>query len=240
MGLLSLQGVLENVVANIIVALLSIVAAAMLTWWLQRAHEAISLPLLVIIGIGVYGLLMFAINQTKTFLRRGPDTIRAPLLPSSMSAETLEATIRSWMDDFHYQVQKNPDREDRYFSLTIRRAPKNIPIEIMKTRREREQFLTLISVVSIPNTVKGKWNSISERDRQRISHEVVLELNRQRVASRIDYQQSLTVQSMVLIDELTQSKLIDRIDDIDYAISVVISKLTLLLDYDESLEKKEN
>jgi hypothetical protein len=158
--------------------------------------------------------------------------LRTPLMSTPIPPEELAETIRKWLDDFHYQVQKSPVKEEKYFSLIVRGRNPNIPVEVMRTKKDREQFVTLLGTVRINDVDKAKLDCLPERNRQLIFRKMRLELSRQKIPSSMD-SSYIALETRVLIDELTQVKLIDRIDDVDYAITLISLKFKLLLDEEE-------
>jgi hypothetical protein len=143
--------------------------------------------------------------------------------------------------DFHFQIRSN-EREDAYFSFTVQGAgPNRFEIrkirKIRRTKKEREQFITVLGLLVYNKDGQEKVKSLPESERQCIFTEIAMELRRQKVVSILGLPENVLIQARIPIPELTQAKLMDRIDDVDYAMSLTVLKFATLLEYGECRNK---
>jgi hypothetical protein len=227
MELPSIHGIFDNIVADLIFRVGAVVVAYMVGRRIGK-ERYLSPSIIFLVIVGIYGLLMFAWNQTVAFRRE-----RAQMVTTRMSNEELADTIRKWMDDFSMQVQKE-NRNDAYLSFIIR-GGSGFKIVVMRLKNVREQFITLICAVSFGNEVQAKLSSLSEQQRSWVYSEIATELMRQKTNSAMDFPRGIELESRVALTDLTQAKLIERIDDLDYTVSLVRLKLKALLNMEIKL-----
>lgn len=226
MGWLSLQAILDNIVAYYLILLLEAAGAYMLARWFKRFH-GFTPPMLTMIGIAAFGLIMWGLNQAVTFSQWWTQPVAVQSVTTATPNEELADVIRKWLDDFHLQVQKN-ENENAYFSFIVR-GDDNARIEVARLRKEHERFITVFCRVALDAGSLGKILSFPASTQQWIFSEIAMELMRQKVVSKGDFIKGVQLESRVPITELTQGKLMDRIDEIYYALTLVRLKLGSML-----------
>lgn len=228
------QGIVDNLFSSFLIFVWGLMVAVVLTLWTGYVYPNTPIPLLVVFWIGVYGLVVWSLNQTKILLHGRQGEALA-----EMSPENLIETMRKWLDDFQFQIRREGEDETKYFSFVVRGKSDN-PVEVMRLRKVREQFILLRCFVRIDPEHVGKLNSLSQQDLHRVLFEIAIELNRQKISHSLDIPRGIHVEARVSIVGLTQEVFIDKINDVDFAINLIIGKIRLLLDYPESLHNEES
>lgn len=222
--MVSIQGVLEDVLAAHVVLLLGIVGGLAMGL-LARIKNHYSLPVSILVAMGFVALLLFTMNQLRALFRNEPERAVSLATPP----EKLEETIRKWLDDLSFKVQKNKGDEESVFSFTVQ-GISGIPVRVVRYKRTAEQYVVFMGFVPISSEGQKKLNSLPERHREWIRNEVAMELRRQRVASEIDLPNRVVVQVLVPISELTQAKLLNGLTEVDSMVGLTIMKLRALVE----------
>jgi hypothetical protein len=143
------------------------------------------------------------------------------------SNEEIADTIGKWLNRFHLQVQKE-DREGTHFSFVVR-GQDGVPVTVMRLGKEREQFITFLGRVFISAGDQVRLKALSDQQRERFYREITIELARQKTSAAVEISQ-ITIETRIPLTELTEAKLLDRLDEVNYAVKMVIAKIRLLLD----------
>lgn len=223
----SFEGIRDNLWSETIQTLLGAVGAYLMTLWIRRVKDSVPTPFLILIGVGIYTLFVFSLNQTRELFRRRAEPERVVTL--SMPPEELQGVIRKWLDVLHVPIA-NEHQDGAYFFYAIRQTG-GVTIGVGRPRTQREQFISVVGAIEVGADDQAKLKALSEREQQRIYMDMGIELMRQKIISKMEFPQKVTFESRLSINDLTQSQLLDRIDDIDFAIHLAVFKFRLLMDY---------
>ncbi len=215
------ESVWQNIVANAIWTVLIIVAGVVLAW-LQRDGSPLILPIFVGLGGGLLVLLIIiAFHYLNSPCMR--------LTHSGISkAADVEPALRRWLYAYQMTVRKR-NLPDTYFSLTVTTNNGRL-INVFRHKDEQEQFLHLVGKVSVSPSDEEKINKLSATQQTRLLHELTIELSRLKITNSISFPKQIQVVTRIPIEDLSELKLVERIDDVDFAMQLLISKFRLFLD----------
>jgi hypothetical protein len=171
----------------------------------------------------LYGLLAFA----AIYILLGGWSKPAQLTSTSPQVET---NIRKWLDNFHLRVQKVPEN-DSYFTFIIQ-TPNGQHVKITRSKTDQDQYITFNGAVVISADDQVKLKTLPTQKQRQLQYELIMELTRQKISNSINFPENVVVvETRAPIIELTEAKLIEQINDIDYAVALVRTKFRSSLDF---------
>jgi hypothetical protein len=133
----------------------------------------------------------------------------------SIDTDNIEGHVKEWLDHFHFVVQSEPV-EGTYFRRVII-LPNGNRISVMRTKGERDKYLTIGVTLKTTDEEKALWDKLSDAQMADLVTRMTLEAAR----SKTTY--SYTTKPFIMFMEkripitntLTESTAIGAIEDLD-------------------------
>jgi hypothetical protein len=150
------------------------------------------------------------------------------IIASQTTPDNLKASVRQWLDDFHYASSTN-DRPTNYFGFNVTMFDKHV----LTIEREKDHDMFLVFGVNInsdPSTM-SRYNALTNQQKVELDQEIRLELAREKIDNGGEFPSHIVISDAIPItDNLNESAFHQAIQNIDVAQTLI--EMTIALDLD--------
>lgn len=147
-----------------------------------------------------------------------------PRAGDNVTIENIQSNVRHWLDTFHLASQELADSAS-YFVYAVTLADgRRVRLERTK---EYDKYITFTSSITTDKSAQDLFDSFTERDRNRIKQELILDLSRAKIAMFVDDHLRVIGMStrLPITTTLSEADFIGRIDEMDFAAAGVLATL---------------
>jgi hypothetical protein len=225
-----LSGLVQGILGTLIYELLLAAAIAGLVAWLRSKQSTWAAPTL-------YGLAAFTAVLVILVTLTG-----RPLLskqPEEVTGENIETKLKTWAENLSLPFAKGAV-PDSYFSLSLS-THSGTPIVIARMLKDKPAYLQFVSTISFAPEHQAIMATLTKDQADTVMQEINLELAKGRVASTIANmgipqtgtngagQTVVVLQKGVAIAGLNEANFADRVDDMEFTVSLVRSATQLAI-----------
>jgi hypothetical protein len=217
MAAMKLQDERDNLIQNLIWAILTALGAAALP--LLKVHwRGWTEPALY----AFFGATWVAVVYTTL-------TGKRPFSGPGTTPQNLERRVKSWLDHYGFGMKSVPD-EAAYFNIQVT-LPSDHHVTVSR-RKTSELYLTFVCLLTIEEDLQKDLAAMSPLARSRTLHEITLELSRVKISFSLNPRPSflITLARQVLITpSLSSDQFLEFVNDMDFAVSQVMSAMVLAI-----------
>jgi hypothetical protein len=186
----------------------------------------------------LYGVSGAACVAVLLFTLTGRAILSSPI-PAQSTPDNIEANVKLWSENLGLPFAKS-SMPDSYFAYSITTRG-GTPITVGRPTKEKTGYLQFVSTISFSPEHQAVLGTLTKEQVDTVMQELSQELARTRVASTIAVmtmpqtganvvgQTMLVLQRAESIANLDEAQFADRVDDMEFAVSLVRSTTSLAL-----------
>jgi hypothetical protein len=208
------EWLLQTLIGNAVWTIVAFVVGLTVAWFQGRGSRLI-IPLFY--GLGAMIALLIIGVLVRLLISPNPYGLTRE--------DPVELNLRKWLAIYQLRVEKftEPDAE---FALSIT-TKNNRKVNVYRLK-DQNQYLYFLGHLNITKADQDKVLKLSPTKRKRLNYDMALELSHYRVGINLKLD-SIELDNTALIEDLNETKFIERVDNIDRAMHVAIMKFNLHL-----------